>query len=223
MVSGRQRSIRAFAQQQNQYLVDHAKAKVTTSVKRIEEKIRCLKTFPWLSVSSEGRSVDIVVNKEALQEISRLDGCYAITTNLSPEIADKKVVHDRYKDLALVEQAFRTMKTMHLELRPVYVRTEESTRGHVLVVMLSYIIIRRLRQAWRDFDLTVEDALQQLKTICAIEMVIKGKAHCLRIPEPDKQSLLLLNALNIRLPEILPRQPINVVTRKKLQNNRKAL
>ena len=54
-------------------------------------------------------------------------------------MADKQVVHDRHKDLAEVERAFRTSKTGHLEVRPVYVRKEENTRGHVLVVMLAYL------------------------------------------------------------------------------------
>jgi hypothetical protein len=38
----------------------------------------------------------------------------------------------------MVETAFRTCKTSHLEVRPVFVRTEANTRGHVLVVMLAY-------------------------------------------------------------------------------------
>jgi hypothetical protein len=48
----------------------------------------------------------------------------------------------------IVENAFRTSKTDFLELRPWNVRTEESTRGHALVVMLAYIIIRYLKKAW---------------------------------------------------------------------------
>ena len=35
-----------------------------------------------------------------------------------------------------VERAFRDCKTTILEVRPVFVRSEKSTRGHVLVVML---------------------------------------------------------------------------------------
>jgi transposase len=52
----------------------------------------------------------------------------------------------------MVETAFRTCKTTHLEVRPVFVRTEASTRGHVLVVMLAYLIVRALKRAWKDFD-----------------------------------------------------------------------
>jgi transposase len=104
----------------------------------------------------------------ALQEASRLDGCYVLKTDL-PESAAPKRWCTRYKDLAQVEQAFRTCKTSHLETRPIYVRTAEHTRGHVLVVMLAYLIRRELSRAWASLDLTVEEGLHQLQTLCTTE------------------------------------------------------
>ncbi len=79
-----------------------------------------------------------------------------------------KVIHDRYKDLTEIEPAFRTCKTTHLETRPIYVRTEAHTRGHVLVVMLAYLIRRRLSEAWASLDATVEEGLNQLRTLCSM-------------------------------------------------------
>jgi len=78
------------------------------------------------------------MDSAALQEASRLDGCYVLKTDLPESAASKEVVHARYKDLAQVEQAFRTCKTAHLETRPIYVRTAAHTRGHVLVVSLHH-------------------------------------------------------------------------------------
>jgi len=86
----------------------------------------------------EGRVI-VEVDEEYLQEISELDGCCALKTDLPTEAAGAYTIHDRYKDLALVEQGFRTMKTDHLKVRPIFVRTETHTRGHVLVVFLSVI------------------------------------------------------------------------------------
>ncbi len=110
------------------------------------------------------------MDEEALAEISLLDGCYVIKTDLPAEVVDKETIHDRYKDLVLVESAFRTIKMTHLEVRPVYVRTEASTRGHVLVVMLAYLIVRELRKVWADLDLTVEEGLSQLVGLSSIKM-----------------------------------------------------
>jgi len=59
----------------------------------------------------------------------------ALGTDRNGKPALWQVIHERYKDLALVERAFRTSKTAELEMRPVYVQTEPSTRGHALVVV----------------------------------------------------------------------------------------
>ena len=156
-----------------------------------------------------------------LRETSLLDGCYVIKTDLSREVADKQVVHDRYCDLELVEKAFRDSKTVVLEVLPIFVRRKSSTEGHVLVVMLAYMIVRRLRKAWAAFDLTVEEGLKQLSTLCSTEVKVKGQGSCLKIPRPRKDSQDLLKALNVRMPTVLPHREVNVVTRKKLPSQRK--
>lgn len=127
----------------------------------------------------------------------------------------------RYKDLTEVERAFRTSKTGHLEVRPVYVRKEENTRGHVLVVMLAYMVVRMLARAWAELDVTVEEGLEQLKTLCSIEIRIQDGGACLRIPKPCATSRALLQALNLDLPDALPHADVPVVTRKKLPTQRK--
>ncbi len=88
--------------------------------------------------------------------MTKLDGCYCLKTDLDSQTAPKELVHDRYKSLAAVEWAFRTCKT-HLQVRPVYVRKESRTRGHVFVVMLAYQIVMQLAQCWRDLNLTVAE------------------------------------------------------------------
>jgi hypothetical protein len=42
----------------------------------------------------------------------------------------------------------------------------------VLVVMLAYMIIRKLRSAWHRFDVTVEEGLKQLSTLCSMEIKV---------------------------------------------------
>lgn len=87
----------------------------------------------------------------------------------------------------------RREKTVNLEMRPVYTRKEESTRGYVFVVMLAYLILRRLRRAWAGFDLTVEEGVKRLATICSMEVTMKGQnAHCQKTPRPRQQSRELL-------------------------------
>jgi hypothetical protein len=202
------------------YLSEHPRAKVSTAERTVRAKIAQLKLSDWLSVEAAGRSLKLTVNQTALDEVSRLDGCYVLKTDLPESAAAKQVVHDRYKDLAEVEQAFRNCKTTHLEARPIYVRTEEHTRGHVLVVMLAYLIRRELSQAWTSLDVTVEEGLNQLQTLCSTEISVEGGGSCLRIPTPSPATLPLLKALPIELPKLLPHFKTRVVTRKKLPQRR---
>jgi len=207
--------------ERNDYLAQHPRAKVSTAEKTLRAKIAQMKVEAWLHVATEGRTLKLTVNQPALDDAARLDGCYVIKTDLPENAASKHVVHDRYKDLADVEQVFRTCKTAHLETRPIHVRTEEHTRAHVLVVMLAYLIRRELSRAWMPLDLTVEEGLHQLQTLCSTEIKVQGGASCLRIPTPSDASRALLKALEMNLPDALPHSDTRVVTRKKLPERRK--
>jgi len=219
----KQASVERLCQQRNRYLNEHPRAKVPTAEKALRAKIAQLKLEPWLLVEVEARSLKLKVDQQALETVSRLDGCYVLKTDLPPTAASTELVHSRYKDLAHVEQAFRTSKTAHLEMRPIHVRTAEHTRGHVLVVMLGYLIRRELSRAWTSLDVTVEEGLHQLQTLCSTEIKLKDGGSCLRIPTPVAGCQALLKALDVRLPEALPHTDTRVVTRKKLPSQRKSL
>lgn len=219
--AGKQLRLELLVKERNQYLAQHAKAKVSVAEKKVWAKIAQLKAGAWLRVEAEGRSLKLVAGEVARQEQARLDGCYVLKTDLPAGAASKQVVHDRYKDLTAVEMAFRTSKTAHLEMRPVYVRTEDHTRGHVLVVMLAYLIRRQLSRAWAGLNVTAEEGLAQLTTLCSMEVNVEGGASCLRIPEPRDGSSALLKALSVRLPATLPHLSTRVVTRKSLPSRRK--
>lgn len=217
----KRKSVERTVQHENTYLSEHPRADAQKAVERVRDKLRRLRIDAWLGVDRDDRTLRLEIDEDALAERSRLDGCYVLRTDLPSEVADTQTVHDRYKDLAQVEWAFRTCKTAHLEIRPVYVRTEESTRGHVLVVMLAYMIVRALRRAWAALDLTVEEGIRELETLCSTEIHIQGQASCQQIPKPRESSKALLEALDIHMPEALPHRKVEVVTRKKLPTRRK--
>ena len=218
----KQARTRQLMQERNDYLAKHPRAKVSTAEKKLRAKMAQMKIEAWLDVQTEGRTLKLTVNPSALDEAARFDGCYVIKTDLPENAASKQVVHDRYKDLAEVEQVFRTCKTTHLETRPIHVRTEQHTRAHVLVVMLAYLIRRELSRAWIAVDFTLEEGLDQLKTLCSTQITVEGGASCLRIPTPGETSRALLKAIDIILPDALPHTDTPVVTRKKLPERRKA-
>jgi len=139
-----------------------------------------------------------------------------IKTELIQNDISAKLIHKRYKDLYFLESAFGTIKS-DLDIRPVYVRSEENTRGHVLVVMLAYVITKELEKACKELSLTVEEGLRYLSTLCVEVAIGQGKAFQ-KIPKPRQQNKLMLEAVNVRLPEILPKNDANVVTSKNRRN-----
>ena len=214
-------ALQRLADEQNRYLAEHLRADDHVAWKKVSEKESRLGLSSFVTVTAAERRIHVEVDTEYMAYLAELDGCYALKTDVPARVADKELIHSRYKDLALVETAFRTCKTNHLEVRPVFVRTEANTRGHVLVVMLSYKIIRALKQAWKDIDLTVEEGLQELDRICAMQLSVKGGESCLRIPEPSPIAKELLEALDVKLPLMLPKSKVAVDTKKKLASRRK--
>ena len=212
----KERAVRRALDQQNRYLLEHPRAKLETAQQKLEAKITTLK-LPWLKVVAEGRTLVLHIDQEALKAAEKLDGCYALKTNLTKDQAAKEVIHDRYKDLALVEQAFRISKTGHLEVRPIYVRSEASTKGHVLVVMLAYKIIRELARCWRHFNLTVEEGIHQLTTLCVQTVTMKGTDVAVNtVPKPSAELAQLIEAAGVTMPRALAERTAQVVTRKSL-------
>jgi Transposase DDE domain len=76
-----------------------------------------------------------------------LDGIYVIRTNLPAAQSDAAVTVRAYKSLSGVEHAFRSLKTVDLELRPVFHWTAPRVRAHVLLCMLAYYLQWHMRQS----------------------------------------------------------------------------
>lgn len=211
----------SYAQKQNQYLADHPKADQYVAIKRVWEKESRLKVSNFLHTTAADRVITVKVYEEYLAEVAELDGCYVLKTDLATDVASKGVIHDRYKDLAQVETAFRTMKTGHLEIRPIYVRKESRTRGHAFVVMLAYRLSLKLKEAWRDLDITVEEGLKRLSTHCTTENLVNGLVSFLSVPTPRQSISELYEALDITPPITLPKRSAVVATNTKLTKRRK--
>ena len=204
--SGKLARVQKLLEQQNTYLGEHPRAQVKTVLSLIWAKIEQLKIEQWLSISvtqENARRLQITVDEEKLSEVKRLDGCYVLKTDVSKDLSDKEEIHDRYKDLSLVERAFRTCKTVSLELRPLHVRLSSSTRGHVFVVMLAYMVIQELNRLWKEMDVTVEEGLSHLSTLVETQVILPGGVSFSRIPEPTEQNKVLLKAAGIKLPSCL--------------------
>ena len=81
------------------------------------------------------------------------------------------------------------------------------------------MIEKELREAWREINVTVKEGVEELTTINAIEMEVKGIKYN-QIPEPRELGIKLIKALGLSMPVAIENKGITVATRKKINNKR---
>lgn len=83
---------------------------------------------------------------EQIDAEALLDGIYVLRTDIEPKTLDATSTVRAYKDLAHVERAFRSLKTVDLEVRPIHHRRADRVRAHVLICMLAYHLEWHMRR-----------------------------------------------------------------------------
>ena len=124
--------------------------------------------------------------------------------------------------MAEVEWVFRTSKST-LDVRPVYVRKESRTRGHVFVVLLAYQIVKELAACWCALDMTPSEGVKELASLCMTEVTIKNQTTINQVPAPRESVQQLLAAARVAIPRALPYSGTKVYTKKKLPEERQRL
>jgi transposase len=216
----RERALMELVRKKNEYLASHRRADVKCALRIVREKAWKLKVSEWLNIETDEREIVTKRDPDKFAEVSRYDGCYALKTDLPKDSATAELVHSRYKDLGLIEGAFRDMKTEHLEIRPVNVRKENHTRSHTLIVMLAYLIRKELERCWKEVEVTVQEGIEELSQLCGVLMEYKDQT-VQNVPAPRPLGKRLLKLAGVSLPSTLPMRKKDVYTRKKIANKRK--
>lgn len=86
-------------------------------------------------------------NPERIHRDAALDGIYVLRTCVSDQLLDSEQAVLAYKRLAVVERAFRSLKSVDLNVRPIYHRVPDRVRAHVFLAMLAYYVEWHMRQA----------------------------------------------------------------------------
>ena len=84
---------------------------------------------------------------QAIEREAELDGIYVIRTSESSQNLSAEDTVRSYKKLALVERAFRTLKGLELQIRPIHHRSEDRVRAHIFLCLLAYYVEWHMRQA----------------------------------------------------------------------------
>jgi len=181
------------------------KNKTCASIGRIFEKVKIEKFFLW-DVDDKGK-LTWSRKEEKIEQEKLLDGCYVIKTNASKAMNKENVV-GAYQGLQKVEQAFKNMKTVLLELRPVHHKSDERIKAHIFIVMLAYYLqwhfMQRVAPLFANdgkgsekrwsFDIIIK----RLKSITRVEQLIEGIA-VKTMSKPDIEQNEILKLLKVQL------------------------
>ncbi len=84
--------------------------------------------------------------EDSIRRERDLDGVYVVRTTEPQHRCSAPDAVRRYKSLAQVERAFRSLKGMDLRIRPIHHHTEDHVRAHILLCMLAFYVEWHMRR-----------------------------------------------------------------------------
>ena len=179
-------------------------------IERILSKRNMKKYYEIAKINNEVFFVDFKAEK--YQQAKLLAGKYVICTNIDKKQMNKNEVRQEYRNLQNVEHAFRDLKSGNIQIRPVYHRNEAQTRGHVLLSMFSYAIIKEMENKIFPFlklwnkkskcQLSFYDMLEELKDIKLIELDLGRNVNSVKITQLNEIQIQILELFNMRKNDI---------------------
>ena len=192
----------ASVKEVNEKLSHGLRADAQKSFQKVSAAVVRYNLEKFISLRLEGRYIQASVDEEKVQSAKHLDGCYVLVTDLDKKDCAAETVHERYKDLAQVESAFRLLKSS-LDIRPMWHRRADRTRGHVFVAMLSLLLLEEFQRRIEKLGMTTASAIDALNNIQLTELKI-GNSAVKKLPSTlrtDQTSLL--KSLQLHLPSMV--------------------
>ncbi len=138
-------------------------------------------------------------NPESMEREAALAGVYVVWTDVPAQEMTAEEAVDNYRGLQQVEQAFRSVKTTHLNIRPLYHWTEDRARAHAFLCMLAYYVRWHMDKALEPIQHqpgygSFRAVLEKLGTIQSNEIEVAGQRFD-RITEPNADHQRILDLL----------------------------
>mgnify|MGYP001565896124 CR=1 FL=1 len=128
--------------------------KIGVRAGKVINKYKVAKHFV-LTIGDDAFKYEIDEKKVAAE--AALDGIYVIRTSLEEKQLGAEEAVRNYKLLAQVERAFRSFKSIDLQVRPIRHRLEDRVRAHIFLCMLAYYVQWHMVEAWRPLFYCDED------------------------------------------------------------------
>lgn len=193
----------------NKKLVTHFTEKKLDSFKyRASVVLKRYKMSKFYSVKITNDEFTIDFSLEEYQKQKAFDGKYIIESTVQKELMTTTEVRQKYKELQNVEHAFRDIKTDKLNMRPVFHRNADQTRGHVFICMFAYAIIKEMETAiypWlkkynlqNKSKLSYGDIADELKNIKMSELELGYQMKEFMIPDLNPIQKEIMNVLKLK-------------------------
>ncbi len=132
-------------------------------------------------VAQSGESSFTVDRAKAKAE-EHLDGKWLLVTNADPQVLPTAEIALKYKQLWMVEDIFRSMKSL-LETRPIWHHRDATIRGHIFCSFLALMLRKELHErleAAGHGDLEWANIIGGLRAIAEFDMTVTGKEFTVR-------------------------------------------
>jgi len=146
--------------------------------------------------------------QEQIIQEKLFDGCYIIRTDTPAQRMKSTEVVASYKGLSAVEQAFRALKTVALEIRPVYHKKDSRILSHVFLCVLAYYLLWHMEQRLQPLfaqdgqgkhrQWTVENVIARLKGIRR-QRVRANDVEFEQVTQPEEDQQKILDLLKVKL------------------------
>ena len=140
------------------------------------------------------------VDEAKIDEEARYDGKWVLTTNMDLPASEVAL---KYKQLWMVEDVFRSMKSL-LDTRPIFHKCDETIRGHVFCSLLALLLRKELqdRLARKEWKLEWGDVIRDLDNQIEMEVMINGKGFVFR-GQTSGVAGKVFQACGVALPPVL--------------------
>jgi transposase len=143
-----------------------------------------------------------------IEQEKLFDGCYIVRADVPREQMNQEQVVGAYKNLSVVEQAFRNLKTVSLEIRPVYHKKDDRIRSHVFLCVLAFYVQWHMQQRLQPlFEADGEGKNRQWTVGNVIERLMGIRKQRVKVSDvefdqvtqADEEQQKILDLLNVRL------------------------
>lgn len=148
------------------------------------------------------------LKEDHIKQEKLFDGCYIVSATVPKEQMNQDEVVGTYKNLSVVEQAFRNLKTVSLEIRPVYHKKDDRIRSHVFLCVLAFYVQWHMQQRLKPLfeadgegknrQWTVENVVERLRGIRK-QRVKVAEVEFDQVTQADSEQQKILDLLKMKL------------------------